>query len=164
MKLLEIISAKILSSEELKRHVAIWRFLNQTTVFTNGVFDLVHRGHVEYLAQAKDLGNILILGLNTDNSVRRIKGNGRPVMDEQSRALVLASLHFVDAVTLFDEDTPYELIRLVQPDVLVKGGDYTEDTIVGADIVKARGGKVVTIDLVPGFSTTGIIRKLAGQK
>ena len=164
MKLLEIIKAKILTQEELQRRVSMWRFLNQTTVFTNGCFDILHRGHIEYLAQAKDLGDILILGLNTDASVNRIKGNGRPIVDEQSRALVLASLHFVDIVVLFNEATPYELIKLVQPDILVKGGDYSEETIVGADIVKQRGGRVVTIDLVPGFSTTGIIKKLGGLK
>ena len=126
-------------------------------VFTNGCFDILHRGHIEYLSMARDLGVVLIIGLNTDDSVKRIKGEGRPVQDETSRALILASLRFVEAIILFDEDTPYDLISMIKPDVLVKGGDYTEETIVGADIVKANGGEVVTIPLVEGYSTSGLI-------
>ena len=129
-------------------------------VFTNGCFDILHRGHIEYLSKASDLGDVLIIGLNTDASVKRIKGEGRPVQDETSRALILASLRFVEAVILFDEDTPYDLISMIKPDVLVKGGDYTEETIVGADIVKAIGGEVVTIPLVEGYSTSGLIKVL----
>jgi rfaE bifunctional protein nucleotidyltransferase chain/domain len=138
----------------------MWRFQGRKIVFTNGCFDILHKGHVEYLSKARDLGDILIIGLNTDASVSRLKGSGRPVQDQSSRALVLASLRFVEAVVFFEEDTPYNLIDLVKPDVLVKGGDYTEENIVGADVVKANGGSVVIIPLVEGYSTSGIIKKL----
>lgn len=128
-------------------------------VFTNGCFDILHAGHVEYLAKAKERGDILVVGLNTDRSVRALKGDARPVNPEQARALVLAALSFVDFVILFDEDTPYELIRAIVPDILIKGGDYTPNNIVGADIVLQNGGTVETIPFVEGFSTTNIIRK-----
>jgi len=154
---LEITQNKIFDLKALGNRLAMWRFLNNKIVFTNGCFDILHRGHIEYLSQAHDKGNVLVIGLNSDASVKRLKGEGRPVQDETSRALVLASLRFVDAVILFDEDTPKELIEFVEPDVLVKGGDYTEETIVGADFVKARGGEVVTIPLVEGYSTTEIL-------
>jgi len=160
MTTLEVTTNKIFDLKVLGNRLAMWRLLNNKIVFTNGCFDILHRGHIEYLSQARDKGEVLIIGLNSDASVRRIKGEGRPVLDEMSRALVLASLRFVDGVVLFDEDTPYELIKLVQPDVLVKGGDYTEETIVGADIVKANGGEVVTIPIVEGYSTTEILRKI----
>jgi len=137
-----------------------WRFLGYTLVFSNGCFDILHRGHVEYLAKAASLGDKLILGLNTDASISRIKGPQRPVQDEKSRATVMASLHFIDAVVFFDEDTPYELIKFVQPDVLVKGKDYKPDDIVGADIVKNRGGSIETIALTEGYSTTSVIEKI----
>lgn len=126
-------------------------------VFTNGCFDILHRGHVEYLAKAADMGDVLVVGLNTDASVRRLKGDGRPVNNEEARALVLASLSFVDAVVLFDEDTPYELIKAIHPDVLVKGADYKPEEIVGYDIVTSYGGTVVTVPLVEGFSTTKVL-------
>lgn len=129
-------------------------------VFTNGCFDILHSGHVTYLAQARQMGNLLVVGLNSDASVRRLKGQERPVNSQDARALVLAALEIVDYVAIFDEDTPYNLIAKVQPDVLVKGGDYQVDNIVGADIVRARGGKVLTVPLVPGFSTTSIIDKI----
>jgi rfaE bifunctional protein nucleotidyltransferase chain/domain len=135
----------------------MWRFQGRKIVFTNGCFDILHKGHIEYLSKARDLGDILIIGLNTDASVSRLKGAGRPVQDESSRALVLASLRFVEAVVFFDEDTPYNLIDLLKPDVLVKGGDYAEETIVGADIVRANGGEVVTIPLTEGYSTSKIL-------
>lgn len=160
MNTLENTRRKIAERADLSKLIAMWRFQNQTIVFTNGCFDILHRGHIEYLSAAADLGNILIIGLNTDASVKRLKGEGRPVQDEQSRALALASLRFVTAVVLFDEDTPYELIKSVQPDVLVKGGDYTEDTIVGAGIVRAHGGRVVTIPLTEGYSTSRILNSL----
>jgi len=156
MTTLEVTQNKILDLAVLGNRVAMWRFLNSKIVFTNGCFDILHRGHIEYLSQARDQGDVLIIGLNSDASVKRIK-EGRPVQDEKSRALVLASLRIVDAVVLFDEDTPIELIKAVNPDVLVKGGDYTEETIVGAEVVKANGGKVVTIPLVEGYSTSGIL-------
>ena len=133
---------------------------DKKVVFTNGCFDLVHRGHVDYLAKARDLGDLLILGLNSDASVRRLKGPERPIVDEQSRALLLAAFGFVDYVVLFDDDTPLRLIEAILPDVLVKGGDYQIKDIVGHDIVQARGGRVVTIPFVEGFSTTNIVDKL----
>jgi rfaE bifunctional protein nucleotidyltransferase chain/domain len=126
-------------------------------VFTNGCFDILHRGHVEYLAKAADMGDVLVVGLNTDASVRRLKGESRPVNNQEARALVLASLSFVDAVILFDEDTPYELIKAVRPDVLVKGADYKPEEIVGYDIVTSYGGKVEVVDLVEGYSTTQLL-------
>ncbi len=160
MKTLTTIKNKLLSREALETKLAEWRSAGETIVFTNGCFDILHRGHVEYLAQAADLGDKLIIGLNTDASVKRLKGENRPVNDEKSRALLLSALQFVDAVVFFDEDTPYELIKQVQPDILVKGNDYKPEEIVGYDIVIAKGGKVLTIDLVEGFSTTNIIKRL----
>ncbi len=144
---------------ELLRKLNIYRFQDKKIVFTNGCFDILHRGHVEYLAQAANLGSVLIIGLNSDNSVKRLKGENRPVQDEEGRAVVLASLAFVTHVVLFDEDTPYELINEIKPDILVKGSDYKENEIVGADIVKAAGGKVVTIDFIEGYSTSKILEK-----
>lgn len=135
-----------------------------TVVFTNGVFDILHRGHVEYLFAARALGDALVVGLNTDESVRRLgKGADRPLNREEDRALVLAGLACVDAVTLFGEDTPHALITALVPDVLVKGGDYTIDTIVGADEVMAAGGRVEVIPLVPGRSTTSILERARGR-
>ena len=159
MTTLEVSRNKIFDLAVLGNRLAMWRFLNNKIVFTNGCFDILHRGHIAYLSEARDRGDVLIIGLNSDASVQRIKGDGRPVQDEMSRALILASLRFVDAVVLFDEDTPYELIKLVKPDVLVKGGDYTEETIVGAGFVKEYGGEVVTIPIVEGYSTTEILKK-----
>ena len=133
-------------------------------VFTNGCFDILHRGHVEYLSKAADMGDVLVVGLNTDASVKRLKGEGRPVNNEEARALVLASLSFVYAVVLFDEDTPYELIKAIRPDVLVKGADYKPEKIVGYDIVTSYGGKVETVPLVEGYSTTQLLsRKLKAE-
>ena len=126
-------------------------------VFTNGCFDILHRGHVEYLSKAADMGDVLVVGLNTDASVKRLKGEGRPVNNQEARALVLASLSFVDAVVFFDEDTPYELIKAIRPDVLVKGADYKPEEIVGYDIVTSYGGKVETVPLVEGYSTTKLL-------
>jgi len=160
MHTLRAIREKILSEQHLDQWLAISRFMNRKIVFTNGCFDVLHRGHIYYLAKAAGLGDALVIGLNTDESVRRLKGPSRPYLDEDTRALILASLGFVTAVVLFDEDTPYELIKFVQPDVLVKGADYSEDTIIGADIVKANGGEVVTITIVEGYSTTEILRKV----
>ena len=132
----------------------------QKIVFTNGCFDVLHYGHVHYLAQARQLGDLLVVGLNSDASVRRLKGESRPVNPEQARAFVLAALEMVDYVCLFEEDTPYELIAAVKPDVLVKGGDYAVDNIVGSDIVKGRDGEVVVLPFVEGFSSSSIIEKL----
>jgi D-glycero-beta-D-manno-heptose 1-phosphate adenylyltransferase len=154
------IRRRILDPAELNRKLAVWHFLQKKIVFTNGCFDIMHRGHVEYLAAAASHGDILIVGLNTDRSVQQLKGPSRPVQDEEARAILIASLRFVDVVILFDEETPYNLIKQVQPDILVKGADYKPEDIVGYDIVKARGGKIVTIQLTAGYSTTMILDKL----
>ena len=132
-------------------------------VFTNGVFDLLHPGHIDVLLGARREGDALLVGLNSDASVRRLKGPSRPVRNERERAIVLGALAMVDAVVVFEQDTPLELIEALEPDVLVKGGDYTEATIVGAESVKRRGGRVVVVPLTPGQSTTGIVEKLRGQ-
>ena len=163
MKNIEIIERRIYTPETLSRQLAIWRFQEKKIVWTNGVFDLLHLGHIDYLSKAKDQGNILVVGVNTDASVRRIKKSGRPIQDEKSRSIIIAALHFVDAVILFDEDTPYELIKMVQPDVLVKGSDYKAEEIVGSDIVLAKGGTVETIDFLPGYSTTVIEEKIRSE-
>ena len=133
-------------------------------VFTNGVFDLLHPGHVDVLVGARARGDALVVGLNSDASVRRLKGPERPVRAEAERAYVLAALEAVDVVTVFEQDTPLELVTLLEPDVIVKGGDYTPDTIVGAPVVRARGGEVVVIPLTPGQSTTSIIEKLRARR
>lgn len=163
MDKLEWIKSKILSWEELNHYLSIYRFKEQKIIFTNGCFDLIHRGHIEYLARAANLGDILIIGLNTDDSVKKIKGPGRPIQDEYSRAMILSSMVFVNHVILFEEETPYELIKSVQPDILIKGGDYKPEEVVGYDLVKARGGQVMVIDLIKGLSTTGIINKLSSR-
>ncbi len=160
MDKIEIIQSKIIDMDQLGPKLAYWNFKDQKIVFTNGCFDILHRGHIEYLAQAASLGDILIVGLNTDNSVKRLKGLTRPVQDQYARALILASLQFVNAVVFFDEETPYELIKKVQPDILIKGSDYKIEDIVGYDIVKKKGGEVKTIDFIPGYSTSSIIEKL----
>ncbi len=144
----------------LLRKIALWNEGGEKIVFTNGVFDLLHRGHVDYLAKARDLGDRLIIGVNTDASVSQLKGPHRPIQDEYSRMLILASFEFVDAVILFGDQTPYELIKMVQPDILVKGSDYKAEDIVGYDIVMAKGGFVKTIDFIPGFSTSLIEKKI----
>lgn len=152
--------SKILSREDAIRQADQWRSEGQRIVFTNGCFDIVHLGHIDYLEKARNLGDRMILGLNTDASVSCIKGPMRPVVNEYARARLMAALEFVDAVTLFGEPTPLELIEAVKPDILVKGNDYTVNTIVGADFVLARGGKVETIELVPGYSTTKLIERI----
>lgn len=140
-----------------------WKREGKKVVFTNGCFDILHLGHVDYLEKARQRGDKLVLGLNTDSSVRRLKGEDRPLNDQYARARLLAALAFVDALTYFDEDTPYELIKELKPDILVKGNDYLAENIVGADIVIANGGKVETIALVEGFSTTNMIEKIKKQ-
>lgn len=161
MDYLSFIKNKIVTDkEELICILNQWRFKEEKVVFTNGCFDIVHKGHIEYLAQAASLGSKMIIGLNTDASVKRLKGENRPVNDEQARALLLAGLIFVDRVVLFNKDTPYELIKYIQPDILVKGSDYKPESIVGYDIVKNKGGEIVTIDLTAGYSTTSILNKL----
>ncbi len=159
---MEFLKKKIIKTLDIEfdRKLAYWRFKEDKIVFTNGCFDILHKGHIEYLAKAANLGDVLIIGLNSDESVRRLKGENRPVLDEESRAMALAAIGFVDNVVIFDEDTPYELIKKIQPDVLVKGADYNEDDIVGADIVKAKGGEIKTIEFVDGYSTSKIIDKI----
>lgn len=151
----------ICNKEDIIRIAASIKANKQSIVFTNGCFDILHRGHVEYLSKAKGFGDFLILGLNTDNSVRRLKGLSRPINNEQDRAIVIDSLKPVDYVVLFDEDTPYDLIDAIRPDFLVKGGDYTPETVVGSDIVANSGGKVVIIPFVQGKSTTIMIEKIS---
>ena len=131
-----------------------------TLCFTNGCFDLLHPGHVKYLEDARALGDFLIIGLNSDASVTRLKGPSRPLQDEHARAMILLGLRSVDAVILFQEDTPFELIKALQPDILAKGGDYTPETVVGKDIVDARGGKVVLIPFLPGHSSSTIVERI----
>lgn len=156
---------KLQTVEQLKSTLTIVNFRSQKIVFTNGVFDILHTGHVDYLSKARDLGHFLVLGLNTDASVKRLnKGPERPINNEKARATVLGALECVDAIVLFDEETPYDLIKAIQPDVLVKGSDYEIEKIVGYDIVKAKGGEVITINLSQGFSTTDIIKKISEGK
>ena len=162
MNYFEKICNKILDKEGLAKWLDDCRKNGKKIVFSNGCVDILHRGHVEYLSKAAAFGDVMVIGLNTDASVRRLKGPSRPVNDEKARAFVLAGLECVTAVVLFDEDTPYNLIKTVQPDVLVKGSDYKPEDIVGYDIVMAKGGKVETIDLVEGFSTTKTIEKMRG--
>lgn len=157
MKRADLIPQKIFSKEHILQRVANWQLMDKKIVFTNGVFDILHQGHIYSLSQAAKEGDYLIVGLNADASVKRLKGESRPVNNEQSRALVLASLVMVDAVALFEEDTPLELIKSIMPDVLVKGGDYTVDQIAGAKEVIANGGRVVINPILEGFSTTAII-------
>jgi len=160
MKSVSSIPAKIFTADALQQQLSRWRLLNKKIVFTNGVFDILHEGHIASLSEAAGYGNILIVGLNADASVKRLKGESRPVNAEASRALLLASLVMVDAVILFEEDTPLNLISSIMPDVLVKGGDYTIDQIVGAKEVLANGGAVEINPILEGFSTTGIIEKM----
>ena len=154
------LQSKILSVTALKSQLEKWRSENEKIVFTNGCFDLLHLGHVDYLAKARDLGDRLVVGLNSDASIKRIKGSSRPIKDEQSRAALLAGMTYVDAVVLFDEETPLGLISMVLPDHLVKGGDYTIKDIVGHEIVLNNKGKVFTIDFVDGYSSSALIEKV----
>ena len=156
----DIIQEKIYTLDVLVRTLMGWRLLGKTVAFTNGCFDILHRGHIYSLSQAASEADYLVVGVNSDASTRGLKGPGRPINDENSRALVLASLLMVDAVVIFDEPTPFNLITALKPDVLVKGGDYTVDTIVGAKEVIANGGRVVVNPIIEGFSTTGIIEKM----
>lgn len=151
--------------ETLSKALAVWKFMGKKIVFTNGCFDLLHLGHIDYLSKARDLGHVLIVGVNTDDSVKRLnKGINRPITNQISRATIIASLFFVDAVVLFDQDTPYELIKLVQPNVLVKGSDYKPEEIVGYDVVMANKGEIITIDFLEGYSTTSIEQKIRGNQ
>ena len=160
MKNITVVEQKILSSEKLEGWVRTKRLTGKTIAFTNGCFDILHEGHIFSLSQAAKEADCLIVGVNSDASVTRLKGEHRPVNTQHSRSLILASLLIVDAVVTFDEDTPLELIKKILPDVLVKGGDYTIDTTVGAKEVIENGGRVVINPIIPGFSTSGLIEKI----
>jgi rfaE bifunctional protein nucleotidyltransferase chain/domain len=157
---LNYINRKLVDLHELILLVNRWKFKNETVVFTNGCFDIIHRGHIEYLAASADLGTKLIIGLNSDKSIQKLKGPARPVNTELDRALSLGALKFVDALVIFEEDTPLKLINAIQPHVLVKGGDYSVNTIVGASEVLSHGGRVEIIPFTTGYSTTQLIEQL----
>ncbi len=150
----------IVTLKELKKILEKLRKQNKKIVFTNGCFDIIHSGHIRILKKAKERGDVLIVGLNSDKSVRKIKGSKRPIMNEKDRALILDSIRYVDYVVLFDEETPYNLIREIMPDVLVKGADYKLEEVVGADIVIKKGGEVFLVPLLKGKSTTNVIEKI----
>tara|TARA_B100001105_G_scaffold248384_1_gene234086 strand:+ start:512 stop:1003 length:492 start_codon:yes stop_codon:yes gene_type:complete len=160
MSELHKINDKIISLEELKARIESWKANGEKIVFTNGCFDILHRGHVEVLAKTADLGDKLIIGLNSDSSIKKLKKENRPIVDEKSRALLLAGFSFVDAIVLFSEQTPINLIAEIKPDILAKGGDYEIQEIVGHNIVQGNGGEVITIPLTEGFSSTNIIDKI----
>ena len=160
MKSIQSVPAKIFNRGELEAHMKRWRLKNNRVVFTNGVFDIIHEGHISSLSEAASYGDVLIVAVNSDASVKRLKGAARPVNGEQARALILASMVVTDAVVIFEEDTPLELIKALKPDVLVKGGDYTIEQIAGAKEVLENGGEVIRGTIVPGISTTAIIEKL----
>lgn len=160
MSHLNTIQEKIFSLDELKIQVDSWKKSGEKIVFTNGCFDIVHRGHIEVLARTADLGDKLIIGLNSDCSITKLKGENRPILNEKSRALLLASLTFVDAIVLFSEETPINLISILLPNVLAKGGDYNINTIVGHKIVQNNGGEVILVPFVDGFSSTNIIERI----
>ncbi|MDP1844514.1 MAG: D-glycero-beta-D-manno-heptose 1-phosphate adenylyltransferase [Sediminibacterium sp.] len=160
MKATQAISKKVFTLAQLLQQVAAWRVNGKTIAFTNGCFDILHEGHIFSLNQAANEADYLILGVNSDASVQKLKGPDRPVNNEQSRSLILSNLAVVDAVIVFNEDTPLTLINAILPDVIVKGGDYTIEQIVGSKEVIANGGRVVINPIVTGFSTTGIIEKI----
>ncbi|MBX3241061.1 MAG: D-glycero-beta-D-manno-heptose 1-phosphate adenylyltransferase [Chitinophagaceae bacterium] len=160
MKYTDTVQRKLLSPDDLKRQVKRWKLLQKKIVFTNGCFDILHNGHLEILSKAAESGDILIVGVNSDRSVRKLKGDSRPVNNEQFRATMLASMIIVDGVTVFEEETPLNLIQEIEPDVLVKGGDYSIEQIVGAEEVIKSGGEVKVVPYVKGFSTTSLIAKI----
>lgn len=160
MNKVSLIQEKIVDREQLREKAAQWKKEGKRLVFTNGCFDILHKGHLEVLTTSAGFGDVLVVGLNTDASVRRLKGPERPVNHESFRTWMMASLQIVDAVTLFDEPTPWELLEVLQPDVIVKGGDYTVDQVVGAKEVLARGGEVRIVPIVQGYSTTALIETI----
>ena len=160
MNNIETMLSKIYSLEAIKRQLHIWRLKINKIVFTNGCFDILHPGHIDYLSKAAEMGDLLIVGLNSDASVKKLKGNNRPYNNEKDRAFLLSSLFFVNAIVSFSEDTPYELIKSIKPDILVKGSDYTTGEIAGSEIVQQYGGEVKTIDFLNGYSTTGLEQKI----
>jgi len=160
MSNLKNIKSKIYSLSDLKIQSDKWKENGEKIVFTNGCFDLVHRGHIEVLANTADLGDKLIIGLNSDSSIKELKGENRPIMDEISRAILLASLQFVDAIVFFSEETPYRLIETLVPDILAKGGDYKVTEISGNEVVLENGGEVILVPFIDGFSSTNIVEKI----
>ena len=162
-KKLNKLKAKILNIKDLAKIINEWRLNGDKIVFTNGCFDLIHLGHLEILARSADLGDKLIVGINSDMSIKKIKGNSRPIIEEDSRAKQLAAIEFIDAVILFNEDTPYNLINILKPDVLTKGGDYKKNDIVGNQLMNKEHGKVVIIPLTQGYSTTSILEKIKNE-
>ena len=160
MRRADFIEKKIIGPSDIIKLVARWRLLGKSIAFTNGIFDVLHKGHIFSLSQAANEADYLVIGLNDDGSTKKLKGDLRPVNDQQSRALILASLVIVDAVVLFNEETPLELIKLIMPDVLVKGGDYTVEQVAGSKEVIENGGRVVINPIIAGFSTTGLIGKI----
>ncbi|NUM51978.1 MAG: D-glycero-beta-D-manno-heptose 1-phosphate adenylyltransferase [Flavobacteriales bacterium] len=171
MNSFEAIKCKIHTTQTIQPILATWRLKSEKIVFTNGCFDILHPGHVEYLAKARSMGNRMIVGINSDASVKKLeKGNSRPIQSEEARALVLASLQMIDAVIIFNEETPLELLLVIHPDILVKGGDYdvhetnpsSKKYIVGSDVVKTKGGSIITIPFVEGYSTSNIEKKIKG--
>lgn len=157
---LAIIKSKILTWIELDSKIENWKKEGKKIIFTNGCFDILHLGHIEYLSKAKDLGDILIVGLNSDSSIKKIKGEHRPINNQEARSILLSAISFIDAITIFTDDNPYYLIKMVKPNILVKGKDYKEEEIVGYDIVKSYGGEVKVIEITEGYSSTKIIEKL----
>lgn len=160
MRAFNKLQKKIVPFADISSITGEWKAGGEKIVFTNGCFDLIHRGHIDYLAKASGLGNRLVIGLNSDDSVKKLKGSSRPYQDEISRAMVLASLFFTDAIVLFNEETPIELIKEVLPDVLVKGEDYLPEDIVGYDVVTSNGGEVKTLKFISGYSTSLIVEKI----
>jgi len=159
-KALEKINNKIFGLEFLMKNIDQWKNENKKIVFTNGCFDLIHLGHIELLARSSDLGDILIIGVNSDSSIQKLKGENRPIIEEDSRVKQLAALEFVDAVVLFNEDTPQKLIEKIKPNVITKGGDYKAENVVGNEVVTQKNGQVVIIPLTQGYSTTSILKKI----
>jgi len=164
MKKSDTLNQRIFTVEEIKQEVTRIRLKSKTIAFTNGVFDILHEGHIAVLSEAASFADVLIVGVNSDASVKKLKGEGRPVNNEYSRALIIASLIMVDAVVIFNEETPLELIKIIKPDVLIKGGDYTMETMVGSKEVLENGGRIEIIPIKEGFSTTGIIRRIGGNE
>ena len=162
-KKLNKLKSKILNIKDLAKIIKEWRLNGDKIVFTNGCFDLIHLGHLEILARSADLGDKLIVGINSDMSIKKIKGNSRPIIEEDSRAKQLAAIEFIDAVILFNEDTPYDLINILKPDVLTKGGDYKKNDIVGNQLINKEQGEVVIIPLTQGYSTTAILEKIKNE-
>lgn len=162
--MIDLIRQKIQETPNAKRQLSAWRLLGQKIVFTNGCFDLIHPGHMQYLAEARALGHRLVIGLNSDASTKRLKGKNRPIVNQDARALLLASFSFVDLIVIFEEDTPLNLISALDVDILVKGGDYKVEDVVGAKEVIARGGVIKTLSFLPGYSTSDLEAKIKGER